>query len=74
MTAENEFKEKCRKLLFNSGLKQFPTLFEMYLRTFGLNVDLEQSMADIVAIIRSSIDADTAYTLVCHYLDELEEA
>ena len=67
-----EFKEKSRRLMFNSGLKNFPLIFEMYVRSFGLSVDFDSSMNEILDIIRTSRDAETAYTMVCHYLDGLE--
>lgn len=72
--SEDEFKEKARKLIFNSNLRDFPVVFEMYVRSFGLHIDLDASMGEIVAIIRTSQDADTAYAMVCHYLDSLEQA
>lgn len=70
---EVEFKERARKHLFNSSLNIAPVVFEMYVRSFKLKVDVDKSMGEIISIIRSSKDADTAYQLVCHYLDSLEE-
>lgn len=67
-----EFKEKTRRLLFQSHLRDFPVVFEMYVRTFNLDVDLDKSMGEIISIIRTSADAETAYTMVCHYLDGIE--
>jgi hypothetical protein len=69
---EQEFKEKTRRHLFNCHLNVFPTVFEMYVRSFNLEIDVDASMADIVNIIRTSADQKTAYELVCHYLDSLE--
>jgi hypothetical protein len=69
---ETEFKEKARRLLFNSGLKDSPVVFEMYLRSFGLKVDPDKELGQILAIIRASADANTAFTMVCHHLDSLE--
>lgn len=70
---EQVFKEKARRHVFNCHLNVFPVVFEMYVRSFNLSVDLDESMASIVSIIRTSADADTAYELVCHYLDSLED-
>jgi hypothetical protein len=69
---EQEFKEKARRLLFNSHLNVFPTVFEMYTRTFKLEVDLDEAMGQVISIVRTSADTATAYDLVCHYLDSLE--
>lgn len=70
---ENEFKEKTRRFLFNSHLKDFPVVFEMYIRSFGLEVaDVDEASSQIVSIVRTSEDAPTAYELVCHFLDSLE--
>lgn len=69
---EAQFKEKCRKLIFNSDLRVFPVVFEMYVRTFDLRVNLDETMARIVSIIRTSQDASTAYELMSHFLDDLE--
>jgi hypothetical protein len=69
---QDEFKEKARKLLFNSQLRDFPVVFEMYTRSFGLTVDLDETMAQILAIVRTSKDASTAYEMVSHFLDGLE--
>lgn len=71
---EDEFKEKARKHLFNCELREFPVAFEMYVRSFGLKVDIDKEMGQIISIIRASKDKDTAYTLVCHHLDSLEES
>lgn len=67
-----DFKEKARKLLFNTELRNFPTMFEMYVRTFALTVDIDACMAEIISIIRTSEDVEVAYAMVCHYLDGLE--
>lgn len=72
MTATPEFKEKARRLMFNAQLKNFSTHFEMYTLAFGVSCDLDAAMADIISIIRTSEDSETAYTMVCHYLDSLE--
>jgi hypothetical protein len=70
---EKEFEEKARRHLFNSHLNVFPTVFEMYLRSFIKGyVDIESSMSDILNIIRTSADQKTAYELMCHYLDSLK--
>lgn len=69
---EQEFKEKTRRLLFNTELRNFPVVFEMYTRSFKLDVNADDAMGKIISIIRTSPDADTAYNLVCHYLDTLE--
>jgi hypothetical protein len=71
---KSEFKEKARRLLFNSNLKDFPIVFEMYVLSLGLsNINLDMCMGEILTIIRTSTDSGTAYTMVCHYLDELEQ-
>ena len=72
MTELEEFREKARRLLFDCQLNVFPVVFEMYVRTFGIKVDREHAMGRIISIIRSSEDHRTAYELVCHYLDDLE--
>lgn len=69
---EDEFKEKARRHLFYSQLREFPVVFEMYVRSFKLEVDLDETMGEIVSIIRTSEDAEVAYTMVCHFLDDLE--
>lgn len=70
--SQEEFKEKTRRLVFNCDLRDFPVIYEMYVRTFGLDVDLDVTMGEIISIIRTSENAPTAYTMVCHYLDSLE--
>lgn len=67
-----EFKEKSRKLIFNSELRNFPIILEMYVRAFNVQVDLDVAMADIVRIIRTSESSEIAHALVCHYLDDVE--
>lgn len=70
---ESEFKEKTRKLIFDSELRNFPTLFEMYVRTFHLDVvDLDKCMGEILSIITTSERVEVGYSMVCHYLDGLE--
>lgn len=69
---EEDFKEKARRHVFNCHLKVFPVVFEMYARSFNLQINLDEAMAKIINIIRTSEDANTAYELVCHYLDTLE--
>lgn len=68
----NDFKEKARRHLFNSSLREFPVVFEMYTRSFDLVVDLDASMSEIITIVRTSEDASAAYAEVCRYLDSLE--
>jgi hypothetical protein len=70
---ENEFKEKARKHLFNCSLNVAPVVFEMYVRSFKLSIDVDKSMGELITIIRQSKDTQTAFTLMCHYLDSLEE-
>lgn len=70
--ASPEFKEKSRKLIFNSDLRNFPVTFELYVRTFGLDLNLDQAMAEIVSIIRTSEDAEVAFTMLNHFLDAME--
>lgn len=69
---EAEFKEKARRHIYNCDLRAFPVAFEMYVRAFNLEVNLDESMAQIVSIIRTSQDSATAFELVCYYLDTLE--
>lgn len=69
-----EFKEKARRHLFQCSLREFPVVFELYVRAFNLTVDLDEVMGDIVAIIRTSENAKTAYTMVSHHLDAIEES
>jgi hypothetical protein len=69
-----DLKEKSRKLIFDSGLRQFPTIFELYVKAFNIEgLDLDIAMARIVEIIRTSENVEVAHTMVCHYLDSLEE-
>jgi hypothetical protein len=68
----DELKEKARRLIYKSDLRDFPVIFEMYVRAFNLVVDLDTAMSQIVSIIRTSENADTAYTMVSHYLDSIE--
>lgn len=69
---EQEFKEKTRRLLFDTQLNRFPVVFEMYVRSFKLEVDVDDAMTKIVALIRTSATPYVAYDLLCHYLDSLE--
>jgi len=68
----DEFKEKARRLIFKSDLRDFPVIFELYVRTFDLPIKLDEDMGNIIHIIRTSENAEVAYTMVCHYLDGLE--
>lgn len=72
-TPTPDFKERARELMFNSHLKDFPVVFELYVRAYFLNVDLDESMATIISIIRTSKDSSTAFELVNHHLDTMEE-
>ena len=69
---ETEFKEKARRLIFDSELRNFPVVFELYARSFKLDTDRDEAMAKVLSIIRTSADFQVAYTMVCHYLDSLE--
>lgn len=68
----DDFKERARRLVFNSDLRDFPVIFEMYVMTFGLQLDIDKAMGDIITIIRNSNDAGTAYSKVCVFLDAAE--
>ena len=67
------FKEKARQQVFKSSLRDFPVIFEFYLRSFNIDADRDKAMGEILSIISTSENVDVAYSLMCHYLDNLEE-
>lgn len=69
---EKDFNEKSRRLIYNSGLREFPVVFELYVRAFQVDTDLDAAMAEIVSIIRTSENSDVAWRLFNHYLDSIE--
>lgn len=74
-SSEDILKEKARKHLFNTPVKDFPVVFEMYARAFNLHSNpgerIEQ-LHGIHEIIRSTPDSQMAYQKMCSWLSGLE--
>lgn len=68
-----DLKEKARKLILNSSLRDFPVIYELYVLAFDLATDALADETEIVNIVRMSKDPQEAYEKVCYFLDLVEQ-